>query len=159
MNRPSIHPSTQTSFVDQLEVAFLRDDAHASVKRTEAGNLNRIHDQYRCIVQGDFSRVFADLADDAEYQLLGLPDLPLIRQAQGRQQIADAVRHNFSLLEDQQLELLDIVAQGDLLAIFARERGRFRSTGKAYDMHWVQLFDFKDGKVRRFRGLASPSVV
>ena len=42
------------------------------------------------------------------------------------------------------------MAQGDVVVVVARERGRFRETGRPYETHWVQIFTFRDGRLARF---------
>jgi ketosteroid isomerase-like protein len=54
-------------------------------------------------------------------------------------------------VEEQQPEILAVVAQGAVVVVTARERGRYRATGRSYDLHWVQLFTFRQGKVVRVR--------
>jgi ketosteroid isomerase-like protein len=46
------------------------------------------------------------------------------------------------------------VAQGDTVVVLGHEKGRFRPTGRDYELHWVQFFTFRDGKLARFRELA-----
>jgi uncharacterized protein len=153
MSTVSLHPLSTPNFIEQLELAFARDDGNATSKVCEADNVRRLQDHYRAIARGDFGPVIAGMADDIDYEMIGPPDIPLVGRWRGRQQVAEAVRQNFGMLEEQQAELLDVVAQGDMVVLFAREQGRFRATGKPYDFHWVQLFTFRDGKVARFRGV------
>jgi hypothetical protein len=42
----------------------------------------------------------------------------------------------------------------DLLVLLARERGRLRESGAAYDVHFVYEFTFRDDKVSYIRELA-----
>jgi ketosteroid isomerase-like protein len=53
------------------------------------------------------------------------------------------------LIEDQKPEILSLVAQGDQVAVVARERGQVKATGAHYDIRWLQLFTFHGGKIVR----------
>ncbi len=138
-------------FLDALPPAFADGDPNAAAKAAEADNVRRIQEQYRAIARGDFAAALAYLADDIDMEVVGPPELPFAGRWRGRDQVADAWAKNFGMLEDQRPEIQSVTAQGDTVVIVARERGRFRTTGRAYDVHWVQLFTFRDGKVARFR--------
>lgn len=77
--------------------------------------------------------------------------MPISGRVQGRQAAAEAVRRNFGYFDEQQPTILDVVAQGDAVVVTGREQGRYRPTGRAYDVHWVQLFTFRQGKLKQFR--------
>jgi ketosteroid isomerase-like protein len=149
----SIHPSTVTNFLDRLQPAFEEGDGEVHNKRAESDNVKRLQEQYQGLARGDFAPVLALLADDVEMEMLGPAGVPMTGRWCGKEQVAQAIARNFSLVKDQNAELLSVVAQGDSVVLFARETGRYRATGKSYDIHWVQLYTFRDGRVARFRGL------
>ena len=139
------------AFIDDLHRAFHEDDANAAAKDAEAANVRRLQEQYRALARGDFPTFLSHFADDIEMEIIGPDDVPFVGRWTGRQQVAEAVRRNFALVEDQRPEVQTLVAQGDLLVIIAREQGRFRATGRPYDVHFVQVFTFRNGKVAHFR--------
>jgi ketosteroid isomerase-like protein len=53
------------------------------------------------------------------------------------------------MVEDQRPEIRSVTAQGDTVVVIAHERGRVRETGSPYALHWVQLFQFRDGRIAR----------
>ena len=146
MNTASVN-----AFIDDLHRAFHEDDPNATAKDAEAANVRRLQEQYRALARGDFPTFLSHFADDIEMEIIGPDDVPFVGRWSGKQQVADAVRRNFALVEDQRPEVQTLVAQGDLLVVIAREHGRFRATGRAYDVHFVQVFTFRDGKVAHFR--------
>ncbi|OWK36604.1 nuclear transport factor 2 family protein [Fimbriiglobus ruber] len=138
-------------FIEDLHPAFEAGDPAAAQKSAEAACVGLVQDQYRAVVRGDFAAFLVSMAEDIELENIGPPAIPFVGCWRGRAEVAEAIRRNFSWLEDQQPEVLTVVAQGDTVIVIARERGRFKPTGRAYDMHWVQQFTFKDGRVARFR--------
>jgi ketosteroid isomerase-like protein len=141
-------------FIERLENAFHEGDPRATEKTAEKDNVKSLQEQYRALVRGDVAAFAATLADDVELDILGGPDLPFAGRWKGRDEVIKAVVLNFSLLEDQQPEVESVVAQGDTVVVFARERGRFKATGREYDIRWAQWFTFRDGLLFRMRELA-----
>ena len=143
-----------SQFIERLDHAFHEGDPRATEKTAENDNVKSLQEQYRALVRGDVASFAASLTDDVELDIIGGPDLPFAGRWKGRGEVLKAVARNFSLLEDQQPEVESVVAQGDTVVVFARERGRFRSTGREYDIRWAQWFVFRDGLLFRMRELA-----
>jgi len=138
-------------FIKDLGPAFEAGDRTVANKQEEAANVRSVQGQYEAIIRGDFAAFAGTLAEDVEMEIVGPPSVPFVGRWHGREEVVAAVQRNFSWLEDQQPEVQSVVAQGDTVVVVARERGRFRATGDTYDMHWVQVFTFADGKLVRFR--------
>ncbi len=147
--------SLQT-FIDHLSTAFEAGDPGVGAKTLESANVHRLQELYRAFARGDFDAIVATTADDIELEIVGPPaELGFVCQAKGRTDVLAALQQNFSQVEDQQPETLSLVAQGDSVVVIARETGKVRATGSSYELHWVQLFQFRDGKVavmREFTG-------
>jgi ketosteroid isomerase-like protein len=137
-------------FIDGVWPAFEAGDRDVGRKHTEGANVRRVQDQYRAIAQGNPQAFLDTLAEDAEMEILGPPAVPFVGRWKGRQQIAEAVARNFACLEDQKPEVRSVVGQGDTVVVSIRERGRFRPTGREYDIWAVQFYTFRDGKMVRF---------
>jgi ketosteroid isomerase-like protein len=146
-----MNPVVIATFIEQLPSAFRKGDPSASTKRPEAENVRLLQEQYRAIGRHDFNAALAYFADDVELEVLGPPDLPIVGHWHGRAEVATALAKNFALLADQEPVIHDLVAQGDSVVLFIRERGRFLPTGRGYDVTFVQMFQFRDGKVFRIR--------
>jgi uncharacterized protein len=153
MSQVSFHPDTQAKFIDQLESAFHQGDQGSRAKAEEICNVQRLIDQYRSIARGDLAAVLDNWDDEIDYEIHGPAGSQLVGYWHGKHAVADAVARNFGALQDQEAEVISLVAQGDTIVIFARERGRIRATGKPYACHWVQFFTFANGKLKRFRAL------
>lgn len=153
MSQVSFHPTTHSRFIDQLEAAFHMGDPEAARKSCETSNVKRLVEQYRAIARGDFQTAIDIWDDDIDFEMLGPPGSLMAGRWRGKQQVAEAVARNFAALEDQEAEVQTVVAQGDTIVIFAREKGKIRATGKSYECHWVQFFTFANDKVTRFRSM------
>jgi hypothetical protein len=138
-------------FLEQLQPAFREGDANAAAKTVEIDNIRQLEEQYRAIVRGDYAGVVAMMAEDIDLEIIGPPSVPLAGRWQGRERVAEALARNFGMVEDQQPVLQSVTAQGDTVVVIARERGRWKPTGRTYDVHWIQVFTFRDGKLARVR--------
>lgn len=139
------------TFIDGLTGAFREGDAGADAKAAEARNVERLQSLYRALSRGDFAGAAEALTEDVTFEISGPPSFEFVRRARGRKAALDAMVENFSKVEDQKPEVLSLVAQGNAIVVIARERGRLLATGTEYDLHWTQLFEFRDGLVARFR--------
>jgi len=90
--------------------------------------------------------------DNAEQLVLQLASVGLILRDPASDAVLEGASRNYGRLEDQRPELLHVLAQGDQVAVIARERGRVKATGKEYEMAWMHLYTFRDGQVTRIYG-------
>jgi ketosteroid isomerase-like protein len=132
----------------------MRDD-QSDLKATEATNVRRLQEQYRAIARGDFQPAIAMMDEAVEFELCISAKVPISGRWRGLAEVNAAMQRNFGSLADQQAELLDVVAQGDTVVLFAEERGKVRATGAPYHIKWAQFFTFRDNKVVRIRGVAA----
>lgn len=93
------------------------------------------------------------LADEITLEIVGSPDTPMAGSTQGRQQVIEPLENNFAQVEEQQPEIQSVVAQGNTVVVIRRVRGRFRPTGRTYDLHWMHQYTFEGGKIIRMREL------
>jgi ketosteroid isomerase-like protein len=146
-------------FIERLGMAFEEGDVGAAVKAAESANVWRVQESYLAIARGDFAAFREMLAEDVELDFVGSPRVPFAGQWQGREEAARVVQENFSQVEEQRPEILSVAAQGELVIVVARERGRFRQSGRPYETHWVQIFTIRAGKIARFRQIVDSSTM
>jgi ketosteroid isomerase-like protein len=75
----------------------------------------------------------------------------------GRDAVVAATRTNFARLDGQKPEIIDMIAQGDKIAVLLRESGVIASTGQAYSVRGVQWFTFVGGKIKRIEEIIANS--
>ncbi len=63
------------------------------------------------------------------------------------------------MVENQQPELRHIIAQGEYVAVVARERGRIRATGREYDVSFMHLFTIREGRIARVLGFSDGGMI
>lgn len=141
-------------FIKALSPAFEADDAEVSSKRPESENVARVSEMYQAIQHGDQATLGNALADDVELELVGAAESPISGHWRGRDEVLAGAARNYAQLEDQRPELVAVVAQGDQVSVIGREKGRLRATGREYEVPWMHLFTFRDGKVVRIYGFS-----
>jgi uncharacterized protein len=137
-------------FVEQVWSSFQQGDNCVGAKATEAQNVRCLQALYRALGQGDFAAFQNALAEEVEMEVSTTAGGSFHGRWRGASQVTAAVQNNFAQLQESTPTIDEVVAQGESVVVVARERGRFR-TGETYDVHWVQWFTFRSGKVARFR--------
>jgi ketosteroid isomerase-like protein len=149
-----MNPEFVGRFIARLRPAFEADDHQAAGKALEQENVAHITAMYEAILRGDYTVFSNALAEDVEFELVGPPDSPMTGHWQGREAVLAGSARNYARLEDQRPELIAVIAQGDQVNVIGREKGRIRATGREYDVPWMHLFTFREGKVARIYGFS-----
>jgi uncharacterized protein len=146
VNSPAANP-----FLDRIWSVFIEGDPRVVDKPTEEANVRRVQRMYAAALVGNFDALLDAFAEDVEMEIIGPSAILISGRWRGREEAGIALRRNFSHFEDQRPEVQAVVAQGETVVISAHETGRFRATGRTYDIHWVQFFTFRAGQLIRFR--------
>jgi ketosteroid isomerase-like protein len=147
-----MNPAAMTRFLGAIQPAFRAGDSLADNKQLETENARRVEAAYAAISRGDTGELAILFAEDVELEIAGHPDCPMVGRWQGRDAVLAAAARNYALLDDQHPEVVSILAQGDSVALIARETGRVRATGRPYELPWLHLFTFRNGRVTRIYG-------
>jgi uncharacterized protein len=143
-----------TRFIDSLLSAFDGDETVAD-KAVESENVRRLQEFYRALARGDLAAAVSVMAPDVELEIRAPSELGFVCSGRGAAQILAAMKENFAKVEDQQPELVAVVAQGNEVVVIARETGRHRASGKAYDLRWAHHYQFRDGQIARLLELVA----
>jgi ketosteroid isomerase-like protein len=142
---------------DTYEGAFVEGDPEAGSKSLEMRNVAAVKSLVEAVARDDYDAFAKVVSDSVSLKILAPPDVPFIRNAEGAAAFVDTVRKNFAMLEDQNPVLLSIVAQGERVVCVVREQGRYAEDDRRYDMHAMQEFVFRDGKLERLLEICARS--
>ena len=140
--------------MDHIDRRFRAEDPDVEKKLKETANVETIKAIYRCFIKGDFEGVCPHMTDDVEMEIVGPDNAPLVGKSKGCSEVAAAIKNNFAALNDQQPEILGVIAQGDSVVILGRETGVLCETRIPYETEWTHWFTLRDHKVRRIRETA-----
>jgi ketosteroid isomerase-like protein len=114
-----------------------------------------VQSQIEAISKGDIESVLAQAADDVTLDIFAPPEFLWIRRTRGVAELRQALQQNFESVDDQRPEITNVVAHGNAVVLFGRERGRIRATGQAYDVEFVERFTFRDERLVSIRIIAA----
>ncbi|HEX8174974.1 MAG TPA: nuclear transport factor 2 family protein [Pyrinomonadaceae bacterium] len=150
---------TDQQFISTVQAAFREGDDNVANKLEEAANVRRVEEVFRLIARKDFKALDDILADDVTLEIVGSPSTPMAGLTQGRQQVIETLENNFAQVEEQQPEIQSVVAQGNTVVVIGRDKGRFRPTGRTYDLHWMHQYTFEGDKIIRMRELVDSAAL
>jgi hypothetical protein len=142
---------------ETYEGAFAKGDPDVRSKSLEMRNVAAVKAMVEAIAREDYDEFARVLSHSVSLQILAPPDVPFIRSAEGAPAFLDAVRKNFAMLEEQNPVVLSIVAQGEAVVCIVREQGRYAEDGRRYDLHAMQEFVFREGKLARILEICARS--
>jgi hypothetical protein len=138
-------------FCQDIQTGFAQGDPGHAEKDAEAHHVQVLIEQYQAIMRGDVAAILASMTEDVEMEVIGPPALPWSGRWKGRDNVLAALGSNLSTIESHHLEVQSVTAQGDTVVVVAREQGVYLPSGRPYEVHWVQLFTFANGQLKRFR--------
>jgi ketosteroid isomerase-like protein len=118
---------------------------------SERENVQAIQQMYAAFGRGDISVLLNGFAEDVDWYVTGPADIPICGSRRGHEGVAQFFKALGEMLETQQFEPQEFVAQNDNVAVLGHERHRVKSTGHIFEGNWVQVFTLSEGKVVRFR--------
>jgi ketosteroid isomerase-like protein len=142
---------------ETYEGAFIEGDPEARNKSLEMRNVTAVKALVAAVARDDYDFFSGVVSDSVSLKILAPPDVPFIRDAKGVPAFLDTVRRNFAMVEEQNPVILAVVAQGESVVCIVRERGRYKEDGRAYDLHAMQEFLFRDGKLERILEICARS--
>ena len=152
-----MEPRDFDGFAQRVHGAFRHADplvAHHALEETRVRAVQRM---LTALGRGDLDAFLAETHADVALDIHAPSEFPWTLTARGREELRALVEHNFNTVVEQAPEVLNVVAQGDLLVLVARERGRLRGSGAGYDVHFMYEFTFRDDRISHIRELVAPT--
>ncbi len=113
-------------------------------------NLNIVQKLVSAYHEGNSQAISTYVTDDLEWQSNASKEMPIGGIFRGPQEVK-VYFDNLKKLFDVQWEKHEqVVAQGNLVVIFGRERVRITTHGKMWESDFVVSFTFRDGKISKF---------
>jgi ketosteroid isomerase-like protein len=99
-------------------------------------------------VGGDLEGPFEHYSPEIEFDARHFPDGRVYR---GHDGVREFMRSFFETVSDYRLEVRGIADAGDEVVVYARESGRGRGSGAAFDVTCAQVYTLRDGRVVGWR--------
>ena len=152
-----MHPLAPEKLTSDIHARFVDDDPAPERKTLEQVRVDAVGDLLACLVQGDLDGFLAAMSPDVDVSLHTTHTQDWILQAKGREAVREMVVRNFDVMTDQTFDTEGIVAQGDSVVMFGRERGNWKSNGEPYDFSIAYRFTFRDGLVNKISQISAPT--
>ena len=122
---------------------------------TTAVSAELVREFFAARVACDSARIGALIDDDIEWSISGPVDiLPYAGHRRGKQAVLDTVvQQGRKIFEITDVQIDDIVVDGDKAIVRTRLSGVHRPTGRKISYNGAQLLAYRDGKIVRFRAI------
>ena len=118
---------------------------------SEASNVDIVKRAYEAFGRGDLDALLDLLEDGIEWVTPGPPELQSAGRRRGKQEVAGFFQTLSDMYTFERFEPRQFISQGDRVVVLGDERVRIKATGSPFDFEWVHVFEFRNGKVARFR--------
>ena len=137
------------------ELGSLATRRASAAAAQEVAHIRSVQAQIDAISRGDVAGVLKQAHRDVELQIFAPLEFPWISRAYGVQQVREAIAHNFDTVDQQRPEILNVLAEGDVVVLIGRERGVIRATAEKYDVQFVERFTFREGRLATIQIIAA----
>jgi uncharacterized protein len=116
-------------------------------------NIQVVKDAYAAFLRGDIAAVLDALTDDIEWDGVKGTDgtLPQAGLRRGKAEVARFFQEVDATTQFERFEPREFVAEGDAVVAIGTYTGMSKASGQRATSDWVMVFNFRDGKVARFR--------
>ncbi|HJV53321.1 MAG TPA: nuclear transport factor 2 family protein [Noviherbaspirillum sp.] len=118
---------------------------------SEQDNVQLVKQGYDAFQRGDIQRLLQLFADDIEWTLDKVEQIPFSGKRRGKEQVAEF----FKLLDENmhalQFEPQQFIAQGDKVVVLGHYVWSVKSTDRRIDSDWAHVFTVQNGKVAGMR--------
>ena len=125
----------------------------------EQTNTRLVQQAYQSVKAGDFQSFLNALAEDVQWQLPEMENVPFSGTWHGREQIGQFFS-KVALAQDViEFEPADFIAQDDRVVVLGRFSSRVKSTGRVSASAFAHVWTVKGGKVTHFREYVDTAAV
>ena len=116
-----------------------------------ASPIDVVRAHYEAIRQHDRAALMATLAEDVDWQVVGLATMPFGGNYRGRAETQRFFSTVAGACEVLEFAVDRMVADGDIVIVFGHEHFRVRATGRKWNTDRIQVHTVREGAICRFR--------
>lgn len=126
---------------------------------SEEQNQQIVQGLFESFGRGDVPSMLGVLSDDVDWRVHGPESVPYFGQHNGHDGVVSFLTKLGSNVEMERFEPQEFIAKGDKVVVLGGERGRVKSTGRAFDNDWAMVFTLSGGKITSFRSYEDTGAV
>ena len=112
-------------------------------------NKRIVMEGFRLFQSGDIPNMMALVHDDAEWLGPEAEAVPFGGSFHGKPEVARFFAELGGSLQAMRFVVNDVVAENDKVVVIGEATWLVKSTGRTYDIPWVNVFTLRDGKILR----------
>jgi hypothetical protein len=112
-------------------------------------NKRIVMEGFRLFQSGDIPNMMALVHDDAEWLGPEAEAVPFAGSFHGKPEVARFFSELGGSLQAMRFVVNDVVAENDKVVVIGEAVWLVKSTGRTYDIPWVNVFTLRDGKILR----------
>jgi len=117
---------------------------------SEQGNTKLVQEVYKNFKSGDIKALLNLLAENIEWQLPEIENVPFSGTRRGHEQMGEFFASLVDTQEVQHFDPREFIAQGDKVVVLGHYAWHVKSTGREFGGDFAHVFIVHDGKVVRF---------
>lgn len=121
--------------------------------------MDMVQQAYQSVKAGDVQSLLNLLAEDVQWQLPEMENVPFAGTWHGREQVGQFFSTVVQTQDVIEFELEEFIAQGDKVVVLGRFSQRVKSTDRISASAWAHVWTVKDGKVIHFREYVDTAAV
>jgi uncharacterized protein len=125
----------------------------------EQENTRLVQQAYKKIQTGDIQAVLNSFAEDVQWQLPEMGNVPFAGTWRGREGVSQFFNKVFEVQDVVEFEPQEYVAQGDKVVVLGRFLMRTKTTGGEFRSDWAHVWTVEGDKVTRFNEYVDTAVV
>jgi uncharacterized protein len=125
----------------------------------EQANRQLVQQAYQSVKAGDVQSLLNSLAEDVQWQLPEMENVPFAGTWHGREQVGQFFSTVAQAQDVVEFESEDFIAQGDKVVVLGYFSQHVKSTGRVAASAWAHVWTFKGGKVTHFREYVDTAAV
>lgn len=139
------------SYVESIRRTARQEAIMGEQGNVQQNNVQLVRQGYDAFKRGDIAGLLQLFADDIEWTLDKVEQIPFSGKRRGKDQVAEF----FKLLDENmhalQFEPQQFIAQGDKVVALGHYVWSVKSTDRRIDSDWAHVFTVRDGKISGFR--------
>jgi uncharacterized protein len=116
----------------------------------EQANTRLVQQAYQSIQTGDIPAFLNLLAEEVQWRLPAMENVPFAGTWQGREGVGQFFRTLSEVQDIVEFEPRETIAQGDKVVVLGHFLMRIKSTGREFGSKWAHVWTLHDGKVTHF---------
>jgi uncharacterized protein len=125
----------------------------------EQANTRLVQQAYQWISAGDVLSFLTLLADDVQWKVPAMANVPFAGTWQGRQQVSEFFRKVAEAQERVEFAPEHFIAQDDKVVVLGRFVMHVKATGKESRSEWAQVWTVKDGVITHMQEYVDTAAV